>query len=341
MKKTPLLPTVAAALISLSPLGLRPAFAQTLTNDSVIQMAGLGLDDEIILTKIQSAGCDFDTSPSALAALKKAGVSTPVVKAMIQAPCGKPPEPEVEAEPARTLEEAPPEPEAPSAGNDIPGGMAFVKGGCFQMGDTFTKNPFKKNAHEVCLDDFLMDKTEVTQAAYEKAVGENPSHLKGCADCPVETVSWHDADDYCRKIGKRLPTEAEWEYAAREGGERVRWSGTSELTELSEYAWYKGNSGGKVQPVGRKKPNKLGLHDMTGNVWEWVRDFFSTKYYKKGPKHSPPGPQRGFPMQFKGHHVIRGGGVTSGPSEIEAALRFPNHRKAKGLRGGFRCAQSP
>jgi len=108
---------------------------------------------------------------------------------------------------------------------------------------------------------FWLGKTEVTQAAFERLMGYNPSVFEG-PDLPVEYVSWVEADQYCRTVGGRLPSEAEWEYAARAGTTGSRYG------NLDEIAWYWGNSR-STHPVGQKKPNAFGLYDMLGNVVEW------------------------------------------------------------------------
>ncbi|NIY14966.1 MAG: SUMF1/EgtB/PvdO family nonheme iron enzyme [Nitrospinaceae bacterium] len=120
----------------------------------------------------------------------------------------------------------------------------------------------------VPVDAFHMDKTEVTQEQYLKVMGENPSYFKG-KNLPVEKVNWHEADAYCRKLGKRLPTEWEWELAARAGSDTTFYWGDS-LQEADAHGWHKKNASKKTHPVGEKQPNAFGLHDMAGNVWEWT-----------------------------------------------------------------------
>jgi formylglycine-generating enzyme required for sulfatase activity len=107
--------------------------------------------------------------------------------------------------------------------------------------------------------------TEVTQQAYSRVTGTNPSRYRG-PSLPVDQVSWNNAQRYCAAIGMRLPTEAEWEYAARGG------SANSRYGPLESIAWYDGNSQDKTRPAGQKNPNAFGLYDMLGNVWEWVQD---------------------------------------------------------------------
>ena len=183
-----------------------------------------------------------------------------------------------------------------------PPGMVYVEGGSFQMGSKKSKD--EKPIHTVTISSFFMDKTEVTQAQYKKVMGKNPSHFSGCDDCPVERVSWHDATAFAQKVGKRLPTEAEWEYAAR-GGVKTN-SGSSQTSyagsnDLNSVAWYGDNSGSKTHPVAQKQANALGLYDMSGNVWEWCSDWYSDSYYSESPQNDPQGPNSG------SSRVVRGG----------------------------------
>ena len=155
------------------------------------------------------------------------------------------------------------------------------------MGDIFnTGDSDEKPVHTVCVDNFYLGRTEVTQKQWVDITGHNPSKFQ-CEDCPVERVSWNDITDFIKKLNERtgmnyrLPTEAEWEYAARSGGKDELWAGTSDEFELEEYAWCKVNSEERTHPVGEKEPNGLGLYDMTGNVWEWTWDRYDEKYYDR------------------------------------------------------------
>ena len=193
-----------------------------------------------------------------------------------------------------------------------PPGMVYVAGGTFQMGSD--EDSDEKPIHTVTVSSFFMDKTEVTQAQYKKVMGKNPSKFSGCDDCPVENVSWHDANEYAKKVGKRLPTEAEWEYAARGGstGSPTTYAGSNDLGAVG---WYSGNSGRKTHPVGQKDPNELGLYDMSGNVWEWCADWYDGSYYKQSPKNDPQGPNSG------SNRVLRGGGWYYDDYDCRVAIR--------------------
>ena len=159
--------------------------------------------------------------------------------------------------------------------------LVHIKGGCFEISST------SFNIHEVCVNDFYMGKYEVTQGQWKAIMGDNPSNFKDCGDnCPVENVNWFDAQNFINKLNQktgkkyRLPTEAEWKYSAYKSGrnEREGWSGTNNQSELGDYAWWNKNAEGTTHPVGQKKPNKIGLYDMSGNVSEWVFDWYALDY---------------------------------------------------------------
>ncbi len=186
------------------------------------------------------------------------------------------------------------------------------------MGDTFGDGRSdEKPVHKVCVDDFYIGKYEVTQGQWKAIMGNNPSSFSNCGDnCPVENISWNDAQEFINKLNKktgknyRLPTEAEWEYAARSGGRSEKYSGGNDIDSV---AWYKKNSGSKTHPVGQKSANGLGLYDMSGNVWEWVNDWYSSSYYSKSPKNNPKGPDIG------SARVLRGGSWYDDAGEARTA----------------------
>ncbi len=202
--------------------------------------------------------------------------------------------------------------------------MVFVKGGCYQMGDTFGDgDASEKPVHQVCVDDFYIGRYVVTQAQWQAVMGNNPSYFSQCGpDCPVEHVSWDNAQEFIRRLNYltgrnyRLPYEAEWEYAARSGGGQERWAGTSNPFELRDYAWFGKNSRNRTHPVGTRRPNGLGLYDMSGNVWEWCQDWYDNDYYKTSPRDNPRGPQTGV------YRVLRGGGWNDSAGIVRASMRF-------------------
>ncbi len=216
--------------------------------------------------------------------------------------------------------------------------MVFVKGGCFDMGDIFGEgHDSEKPVHKVCVNDFLIGKYEVTQELWKSIMGNNPSFFSSCGvACPVENVSWNDVQEFIRKLndktGKsyRLPTEAEWEFAARSGGMKEKYAGTNSDIDLERYAWYDFNSNKATHPVGQKEPNSLGLYDMSGNVWEWVSDWSSITYYKISPRDNPQGPSSG------GNRVCRGGSWDSVPQLLRTAYRRSLAPVYKDSRRGFR-----
>ena len=185
--------------------------------------------------------------------------------------------------------------------------MVKVEAGSFNMGATpEMENPdeFEKPVHRVTLtNNYYIGKYEVTQALWQAVMGSNPSYFKG-DDLPVEQVSWNDCQDFISKLnamtGKRfrLPSEAEWEYAAR-GGKKSRGYQYSGSNTLGNVAWYEGKSGSKTHAVGTKQPNELGIYDMTGNVWEWCQDWDGS--YSSSPQTNPTGAASG------SRRVIRGG----------------------------------
>jgi formylglycine-generating enzyme required for sulfatase activity len=220
--------------------------------------------------------------------------------------------------------------------------MVLIKGGCFDMGDSSVDGGNdEKPLHNVCLDDFYMDKYEVPQRGYYKKTGANPSYYNNCDNCPVDSVTWFEAKKYCESLEKRLPTEAEWEYAARSGGREEKWAGTNNEQSLADYAWSKRNSGDKTHPIGQKKPNNLGLHDMSGNVREWVSDWYGGKYYKTSIINNPQGPEIGENNFFKKSpmRVLRGGSKGHIPALLRTSNRDRYTPDTSIYNTGFRCAK--
>jgi formylglycine-generating enzyme required for sulfatase activity len=167
-------------------------------------------------------------------------------------------------------------------------GLARIPAGEFEMGSPEGQGePDEHPRRKVFLDAYSIDRFPVTVLQYRqfaretgRAMHERPAWNGD--DHPVVYVSWHDAQAYCLWAGRRLPTEAEWEKAAR-GGTGTRYSFGDDEKDLGGYAWYIDNSSGTTHPVGAKKPNPYGLYDMNGNVYEWVSDWYSEDYYGKSP----------------------------------------------------------
>ena len=191
--------------------------------------------------------------------------------------------------------------------DDINIEMVKVEAGTFMMGATSKmKYPYRdeKPVHQVTLtNDYYMGKYEVTQALWQAVMGNNPSHFKG-ENLPVETVNWNECQEFISKLNSmtgrkfRLPTEAEWEYSAR-GVKKSRSYQYSGSSNISDVAWYGGNSGSKTHPVGTKQANELGIYDMSGNVCEWCSDWYSS--YSSTSQTNPTGSVSG------SHRVCRGG----------------------------------
>ncbi|MFZ4521101.1 MAG: formylglycine-generating enzyme family protein [Bacteroidales bacterium] len=185
--------------------------------------------------------------------------------------------------------------------------MVFIQGGRFKMGSVAGGSD-EKPVHEIVLDDFRIGRFEVTQYEWRLIMDQDTSkrYFEGCDSCPVERVSWNNVQEYLQtlnektKMNYRLPTEAEWEFAARGGiySKAYKYSGSNEEAEV---AWKVGNSDLKTHPVGQKKPNELGIYDMTGNVFEWCADWYAPGWYQVSQVKNPKGPVDG---NFR---IIRGG----------------------------------
>jgi formylglycine-generating enzyme required for sulfatase activity len=208
--------------------------------------------------------------------------------------------------------------------------LVLLPAGKFMMGE-------EEDQHEVTISKpFYMGVTEVTQAQYEAVRGTNPSFFMSATN-PVDTVSWNDATEFCKKLSEktrqavRLPTEAKWEYACR-AGSKTRFSFGDAEEGLGDYAWYRANSGSTTHPVGQKKPNARGLFDMHGNVWEWCADWYGD--YPKGAATDPQGPASG---RFK---FLRGGAWHSSPSHCRSAPRRISSPDIRSDRCGFRVVVS-
>lgn len=190
--------------------------------------------------------------------------------------------------------------------------MMPVVGGIFRMGCVRTSNHYDYDSelpvHDVTVSDFYMAQHEVTQRLWKAVMGENPSYWVSDS-LPVEQVSWNDAQLFIARLSQmtgmrfRLPTEAEWEYAARGGGKSHGYAfpGTNQMP--TDYAWYGSNAQGHTHPVGQKLPNELGLFDMAGNVWEWCSDWMGQ--YDDQPQVNPRGPRQGE------NRILRGGSINS------------------------------
>ena len=204
-------------------------------------------------------------------------------------------------------EEPEPEPGTTEGNTFTANGVSFtmvpVEGGTFQMGSTDSDaESDEKPVHQVTLSSFSIGQTEVTQELWEAVMGSNPSYFKG-AKLPVEKVSWNDCQTFIAKLnaltGKqfRLPTEAEWEFAAR-GGNSSKGSKYAGSDNIDDVAWYDTNSSSTTHDVATKQPNELGIYDMSGNVWEWCQDWYAS--YSSSAANGPTGPSSGSGRVYRG-----------------------------------------
>jgi formylglycine-generating enzyme required for sulfatase activity len=210
-------------------------------------------------------------------------------------------------------------------GGGVKMGFVVIKPGSFQMGSDKGRAD-EKPAHEVTISKpFYMGVYEVTQAQWKALMDSNPACFKG-NDLPVEQVSWALCQKFLAKLKEkagqgmicRLPTEAEWEYACRAGSKTAYCFG-DDAAKLGDYAWSAENSKEKTHPVGQKKPNAWGLHDMHGNVWEWCQDWYDKDYYAQSPAEDPKGPAQG---DFR---VLRGGAWRYISDYARSACRYRNY----------------
>ena len=208
--------------------------------------------------------------------------------------------------------------------------MVPVEGGTFQMGATSEQGSDAENneypVHSVTLSDYYIGETEVTQELWEAVMGSNPSQFSGYPQRPVEWVSWNDCQEFITKLNQlagknfRLPTEAEWEYAAR-GGNKSKGYKYSGGNTIGNVAWYTDNSGSRTHDVKTKQANELGIYDMSGNVWEWCQDWYDS--YSSNSQTNPTGPSSGY------LHVLRGGSWDSSARGCRVSYRggdYPDYR---------------
>lgn len=224
--------------------------------------------------------------------------------------------------------------------NKLINNMVYVSGGTFTMGGTSEQGSDayddEKPTHSVTLSSYYICKYEVTQALWRAVMGNNPSNFKG-DNLPVECVSWDDCQTFINRLNSytgrnfRLPTEAEWEFAAR-GGNYSRHYKYSGSNYISDMAWYDGNSSNRTHPVGTKQANELGLYDMSGNVWEWCSDWYGS--YSSYSQNDPTGPNSG------SNRVKRGGSWSSSAGICRSSHRVDGSPGGRDYRLGLRLVLS-
>ena len=222
------------------------------------------------------------------------------------------------------------------ANNDFNPEMIFIQGGTFKMGSNEGEES-EKPVHNVTVSDFNIGRYEVTQAQWKAVMSSNPSNAKG-DNLPVENVSWDDVQEFLKKLnaktGKnyRLPTEAEWEFAARGGvkSKNYKYSGSNSATDV---AWVSENSNNITHTVGSLKANELDIFDMSGNVWEWCQDLYDENYYKNSPPLNPKG------SSSREYRVLRGGSCGSDSNDCRVANRGRNYLSNRFSYYGFRVTR--
>jgi formylglycine-generating enzyme required for sulfatase activity len=226
----------------------------------------------------------------------------------------------------------------------------YVEAGAFRMGSAESGPNDEKPVHQVKISrGYWMGIYEITQAQWRALMGTEPSKFKG-DELPVEMVSWHEAAEFCRKLTDRerkegrlpdgyvyrLPTEAEWEYAAR-GGTKSQGFEYPGSNDPEDVAWHYPGSSDETHPVGTKRPNELGLYDMSGNVWEWCLDWYAPDYYAKAPETDPINNNHG----DKTYRVCRGGSWGLYPTHCRSANRGGGTPAGKFYSYGFRVVLAP
>lgn len=214
--------------------------------------------------------------------------------------------------------------------------MVKIPGGEFMMGGNV--NDDEQPLRKVTIPSFYISKYEVTQEEWYAVMGNNPSTFKG-SKLPVENVSWDDIQEFLKKIGKgyRLPSESEWEYAVRSGStEEFSFGiGSNPNLLIDDFAWYVGNSSSTTHQVGTKKPNKYGLFDMEGNVWEWCEDDYHFTYDK-----APINEAAWVDEPRAAYRVIRGGSWYDSATRCRSASRIKYEPGYRTSYVGFRLSKA-
>ena len=288
-----------------------PALPQTLVIFALAFFAGAGLSWSV-LRKRQS------TEPEA--------VSRPAPSTREETATGPKPEPRLQPQ-SRTAPQSAPKPKASildaTCINNLGMHFVLIPAGAFLMGTAANAGrPDEQPQHTVRISQpFYMGIHPVTQSQWQAVMGKNPSYFKGPGN-PVENVSWEEVQRFISRLNERertwryrLPTEAEWEYAARAGSQTL-WSFGDTGSSMRRYGWFRDNAGGSTHPVGQKRANAWGLFDVHGNVYEWVQDWYAQDYYSRSPVRDPQGPESGATRGF------RGGSWIDGEEKARSGRRF-------------------
>ena len=218
--------------------------------------------------------------------------------------------------------------------------MVLLPAGIFEMGSNESTD--ERPVHWVNVPSFLIGKTEVTQGQWKAVMGSNPSYFGSCGDdCPVERVTWNEAQVFAQRLSQktgkqyRLPSEAEWEYAAR-AGSNTKWSFGDNESQLGDYAWFSANSQNKTQRVAQKKPNAFGLFDMHGNVREWMQDCWHDNYAG-----APTDGSAWTTSCNNNRRVLRGGFWGLYPADLRSANRDRISPDNRNFDYGLRLARTP
>lgn len=300
---------------------LRAARPKPLTREQVGKLVAGGVPNERAATLVKQRGIDFLADDEYLRTLRLSGADDTLITAVREASAA-----------AKAAALAP----LPGQVRENPKDRlkyVWIPPGTFMMGCSPGDNECQdaeKPSHQVSIrKGFWIGQTVVTVGAYKRFAGatgrqmpEDPAFNRGWVNdsMPIVNLIWQEARNYCTWAGGRLPTEAEWEYAARGGSTGARYG------SIAEVAWYSENSRDQPHPVGEKRANGFGLYDMLGNVWEWVNDWYDQSYYQISPSHDPTGPAKGQVMDLLGFgsgesHVLRGGSFVFAPNIVRVSIR--------------------
>jgi formylglycine-generating enzyme required for sulfatase activity len=326
---------LVALVIGLCAVNVRAQAGPPYSKDQIVGMLKGEVSPKRVTVLARQRGINFQITSEVESELRRAGATTELL-ATLREIAPNPSAPQIET-PRRVVS-------APAAGTvreNPKDGLKYdwIPPGTFMMGCSPGDNECagdEKPPHRVTLTKgFWMGQTPVTVAAYRRFAGSTGTQMPPTPDfnagwsnqdMPIVNVNWNDATAFCEWAGGRLPTEAEWEYAARAGSTGVRYG------PLNEVAWNSNNSGGKTHEVAQKRPNAWNLYDMLGNVWEWVNDWFGVNYYPVSPERDPRGPYSG---QLR---VPRGGSWYSiVPGNVRVSKRGRNDPAFRNPVIGFRC----